>query len=182
MRAFIGVPVSSELALALLALRDELLADIAGSQPRAIPAANFHLTMAFLGDIDPGQVDALDAVLATVATECMPFLQPLTELSGFPGPAGKIVAAQGRAQQDLQVLHKRLWQRLRMLGFEDDGSQAFRPHITVARLRLPVVPPVRQPCQLALPVTSLVLYESTQRHGWPVYRQLRRAELAGQAG
>ena len=177
MRAFVAVPVSSKLALELLAVRDDLLADIPSSQPRAVPAANFHLTLAFLGDIDADRVDALDALLSTVAAECMPFQQPLTEVAAFPTARDRIVAAQGRAVDDLSVLHRRLWQRLSMSGFEQRDEQALRPHVTLARLRLPVVPPVRVACQLMLDVTALVLFESVQRQGRAVYRPLRRAEL-----
>lgn len=177
MRAFIGVPVDTAQALALLAMRDEILAIISGGQPSAIPAANFHMTLAFLGLVDEERVDVLDAILSTVASEFSSFSQPFTVVSSFPGPAGRIVAAEGERVDDLDLLHRRLMERLLVSGFQPDADKALRPHISLARLRLPVVPPVSKSCQIGLPVNALVLYESIRRQGKPVYRQLRRAEL-----
>lgn len=177
MRAFIGVPVDAAVALQLLALRDEVLRGIGASQPRAIPAANFHLTLAFLGSVEEEKVDVLEAILSTVANEFCTFPQVLTSIVSFPGPAGLIVAAEGALADDLGLVHKRLNERLLVSQFKPDSNKALRPHVSLGRLQFPVVPPVNTDCQIAVSVNSLVLYESLSRQGKTVYRPIRRAEL-----
>ncbi|WP_026376876.1 RNA 2',3'-cyclic phosphodiesterase [Aestuariibacter salexigens] len=55
MRAFIGLDISAPQKLAIDAWRQKALPAL----PKAVPAANFHITLAFLGNIDARQQETL---------------------------------------------------------------------------------------------------------------------------
>ncbi|MDF1822765.1 MAG: RNA 2',3'-cyclic phosphodiesterase [Alcanivoracaceae bacterium] len=180
MRCFVGVPVEPLLGVELLSLRDDMLAGLGGGCPRAVPAANFHLTLAFLGEQPDDSVTLLDALLAELAGRHHALVQPLEQVSLFPDNRARLLAAHGPGTPALLSLAEDLQQRLAdtLPGYQPE-RRTFRPHVTLARLDLPVVPAPLRVVALPLRVEALVLYRSDQVNGKTVYRLLRQAELPG---
>lgn len=97
-----------------------------------------HLTLAFLGEVQPDRVPAVARAL-TDATRGTPALNlEATGLGAFPDSRRARVVWSG-VEGDLDrlaSLQKRLTEALRTEGFDLD-DRPFRPHITLARLRVP---------------------------------------------
>ena len=179
MRCFIGVPVDHHVALALLELRDQALSAFGQPQIRPVPARNFHLTLAFLGNLASAQRVALATPLAQLARSQPSFLQPLDMAQVFPSPQGRLWAAEGlQVPVPMRQLHGALTGLLGRLGLPV-GGQALRPHVTLLRGLHTCLRPPKYPLTLAVPVSSLVLYESRPVAGGSEYRVLESAALAG---
>lgn len=158
MRCFIGVPVDHHLALSLLGERDRAMTALASTRPREVEAANFHLTLAFLGELPAEAEPALLRLMGSVAVQ-RPFLQPLTRARCFPRPGARLFAVEGEPAPEMLALSRRLELALVRNGFPVEGRR-IRPHVTLLRLGLS---PVRSPeweVDLAAPVRELVLYQS----------------------
>jgi 2'-5' RNA ligase len=110
-------------------------AAVAGSGGRPIPAANLHVTLAFLGNVDPARLPRLHALALELATESgLPALQlQFQTLEHWPRPqilcatAGSDVPA-----SPASALATRLRQATLAGGFIPD-LKPFRAHVTVAR-------------------------------------------------
>jgi 2'-5' RNA ligase len=131
-RCFVAIPIGE-------ALRRDLRSAVDGWRGREelaglrwADADAWHVTLAFLGSIDPASVPEVVERLATVA-EAHPATRSTTGgLGGFPAPARARVAWYG-----IEDVHGRL-ARLAAdvavaLGL--DASRPLRPHLTLARAR-----------------------------------------------
>lgn len=135
-RCFVAVGVGAELTTRLTEAVDRWrdrpdLAGLRWSDP-----ANWHLTFAFLGDIDPATVDGLTHGLAEVAGRHEPMRLATAGLGGFPSAARARVAWYGVDDPD---------GRLRSLA-DDVGravdlapDRAFNAHVTLGRARGPAI-------------------------------------------
>ena len=175
-RCFIAVAVDHQLGLELIGLRDRAMDHLRAARPRAVPAGNFHLTLAFLGELPEARLAALQSCIDGLVQAEQPGNIALTHASCFPDAKSRVFAAQGEADPSASRLYRHLRTALADKGFLM-AHQEFRPHITLARLAHSFVPAPRWPLALALPVDGLALYESVQRQGEVRYRLLRRWEL-----
>jgi len=124
---------------------------------RPVPARNLHLTLVFLGEIDPGRVEALS--LAAGKVSCDAFTLVLDRIGGF-GRAGVAWAGCRVAPAGILGLQAELERRIRESGFQPD-ERAFSPHLTLARrVREPVAPGDVE--LAAWRVSSFALVESTR--------------------
>ena len=85
MRTFIAVDLTGPIKESLKELLAELKRDSDGV--RWVRDAGMHLTLRFLGEIDPDMVTGLDEILKTAAHEVRPFKIALSGLGAFPGLA-----------------------------------------------------------------------------------------------
>lgn len=100
---------------------------------RWVPAAQLHLTLAFLGEVDAKLEDPLRERLATVRVP--PFWLPLRGLGTFGGTAPSVIwAGVGSGHPHLFALHKHIHDALFAAGLNPD-LRSFHPHVTLARLR-----------------------------------------------
>jgi len=113
------------------ALRERALAMASQIGGRAVPPANLHLTLAFLGDIEPGRVAALETIHATIPTE--PFTLTLDRVGEWHH-AGVAWIAPAEVPRLLAALHAQLNTALAAEGFARE-SRPFRPHVTLVRRR-----------------------------------------------
>lgn len=131
-RCFVAVPLGDEVRAALGAAVDGWRArdDLAGL--RWAEPGGWHLTLAFLRAVDPGQVRAIEAAVAATAARHLPWRARTGGLGGFPSAARARVAWYGVADADGRMamlaadLHA-------ALGLDVVGP--FRAHVTLARGR-----------------------------------------------
>ena len=97
----------------------------------------------------------------------------------FPSAQGRLWAVEGlQVPVPMRQLHGALTGLLGRLGLPLE-ARPLRPHVTLLRgLQASLRPPVYR-LELAMPVSSLVLYESRQHAGDSEYRVLESASLAG---
>lgn len=151
MRCFIGIPVPPPLA-------ESLTATPAPMPSRPVPPGNLHLTLAFLGERSPDQLEPLTPLLKAILTRLPAFTVTLSTQDVFPEPSGRIWAAHARREAALLDLHRQIWHVLGQAGIDAEPRQ-FLPHVTLARAAAPLqAEPTPGPW--VLPVHSVMLYES----------------------
>ena len=184
MRTFVAVEISDKARKKLAKAIDGLKSDL--GKLAWVKPENLHLTMKFLGDIDPNDVMAIDSALTTVARETAAFGYEIEGLGVFPDTrrARVLWAGLRGAKKALPTLAKRVDSALSNLGFKRE-KRPFSAHITIARIRKPI-PAERLEAALARYggeffgdewVESFVLMESTLARGGSIYTPLARFEF-----
>jgi 2'-5' RNA ligase len=99
---------------------------------------NFHLTLKFLGNVDPGRLEGIVAALGSAAAGCGPFELSVAGLGAFPSPTRPRVLWAGLDEGATEAarLAERVDGALAQLGFERE-TRAFSPHVTLGRVREP---------------------------------------------
>jgi len=165
-----------------LASRAAALADALGG--RAVPAANLHLTLAFLGNVPPERgsavVEALREALPALPGPLRVRLGPLTPRPSR-GRARLLAADLVEPTGELEALGLRVQHALAALGFAVDVRERFWAHVTVVRFSKPVAAG-RQAWpedERQFDVSRATLYDSLLSPGGPPrYEPLWRGDLA----
>ncbi|SDI09282.1 RNA 2',3'-cyclic phosphodiesterase [Desulfosporosinus hippei] len=179
MRLFIGVDLPVQLKEALVEFQSELRAF--GVSGFFKSQDNFHITLEFLGEIDPDKVITLSEVISQVASDCNPFDLNIIGLGAFPSlkrPHTLWTTVNG----DLDELHKlrdELHIQLKDRGFRVEERQ-FKPHITL--VSRPNCDNVAMQDALSRKigefwVSEIVLFESKAISGKRVYTDVFKARL-----
>jgi 2'-5' RNA ligase len=153
------------------------------------PASNLHLTLAFLGELDAGQVEAASAAVeATAAGAGSPWELGWGEPGAFPGARRPRVLwlGPGAGSERLVAAQEVLAGELQGRGLPVD-PKPYRPHLTLARVRKPPLGRERaaevgewlasMPSLPALAVDSVVLYQSRLGKPAAVHTPITTAEL-----
>jgi RNA 2',3'-cyclic 3'-phosphodiesterase len=138
---------------------------------RPVPPVNLHLTIAFVGAVNAGQ---LERALSVPPIAVGPITLVLDRLGYWPRPRILWFGAAERPAA-LVELEARLWDGLVEAGFRRE-RRAFVPHVTLARAARAVdeaVAPVRWSAR------RLALVESVPDAKGACYRPLRFWRLAG---
>ncbi|MBU1255150.1 RNA 2',3'-cyclic phosphodiesterase [Qipengyuania sp. DY56-A-20] len=141
-----------------------------------------HLTLRFVGEADPRQVDDLMAALQSVSAP--PFALAIAGVGHFERKGVPHTLWAGVTQSErLAVLRNRVERACRRAGFPAE-TRKFAPHITIARLNRSTAPPeewLARHADLASepwPVDSFVLYESRLDPGGSTYEPVMRYRFA----
>ena len=99
---------------------------------------NIHLTMKFFGNVDQARGPVISAAAARVVKEFSPIQIEAGKTGVFPRPSRPQVLWIGIDDPSgaLLKLHRRLEDELAREGFAKE-DRAFRPHLTIARIRRP---------------------------------------------
>ncbi len=158
MRVFFGLGLSAAEAIALADWRERCV----HCDGRAVPMANFHLTLAFLGELQPRRLDGLlssaDAVVsAELATQRQLFIDQV----GYWSRPGIYWAGPSSWPDELTRLAGALRSLTQKFGARRERS-AFQPHITLFR-RCETAPPAPSaPPAIDITAGSVSLFESRQ--------------------
>lgn len=134
MRLFIAVEVSDRVREAVAKLLPDLQA--AAPHSRFVRPQKLHLTLQFLGSVEPAKAEALNQAMADAARG-----QPKLKLSYRGGGAfGKPsspkvlwIGVEGEVEK-LKAIQKSLEQALKPQGFEPEHRD-YSPHLTLARAK-----------------------------------------------
>jgi len=176
MRAFLAIPLSEEVRAAACASREVLAAS--GDGWRFVRDDGLHVTMRFLGELDPSGRGALDtACLQAVSVEAR---LPLRLIGADVVPSRRrpkilwLGVVDESAEGRLARLAGRLESAVRSLGFPPE-ERPFSAHVTLARARRGtrvLIPPVEQIGDLGSFVADrVVLYRSGLLPGGSVYHE-----------
>ena len=159
-----------------------------GSLIRWVPAENIHLTLKFLGDISPPNVEFLAQMIRAEADSHHSFDIHLTGLGSFPSPKRPRVIYIGiQAPAELEALQHAVESAARRLGYESE-DRSFSPHLTIGRVKQNVLASDQQKIRHALEETnidslgtarvdSVHLYKSDLKPTGSVYTKLFSAPL-----
>ncbi len=142
----------------------------------------FHVTLAFLGYVDPGRVAAMQEAITLTAPRFAPFAVGLDKLGAFPHERRpRVVFVGSRAQgAPFRTLAEALRASYRELGFDFDDDAVV--HVTIARAKESKRPlPLVDFTAITMPVQSLSLFESLPdpANRTTRYEVLARAPLTG---
>ncbi|MEI7899785.1 MAG: RNA 2',3'-cyclic phosphodiesterase [bacterium] len=184
MRAFLAITLPDE-------IKARLAATVQRLAPLAIEAKwytqdQFHLTLAFLGEVSPAILPHVAAAADRVCS-ALPAFTCQAEGLGFFGTKRnpKSLWAGVAPTLELMTLHEKLWKELKKFGYENDGDE-FHPHITFGRCRESARNhPVVEALDSAegsdfgeWKVTRVTLFESRLTPRGPIYRTLGHSALA----
>ena len=159
-----------------------------GTLIRWVPSENMHLTLKFLGNISPANLDLVTQMIRAEADSCQPFVMQVGGLGSFPSPKRPRVIYIGlQAPAELEALQHGIESATTRLGYESE-ERAFSPHLTVGRVRNNIPASDQQKIQRALAETqidslgtarvdSLYLYNSELKPTGSVYTRLFSAPL-----
>jgi 2'-5' RNA ligase len=128
MRLFIAINFNDDTRSRLLGLRDELRRR--SKRGNFSAPKNLHLTLAFLGECDAKQTDAVKSLLDRVTFG--PFDIMIDRLGRFERDGGGIWWAGVHGDELLLNLQRRLTDELANVGFEADRRK-YNPHVTLGR-------------------------------------------------
>ena len=162
-----------------------------GSLIRWVPSENMHLTLKFLGDISPANVEFLTQMIRTEADAYNCFEISLTGLGSFPSSKRPRVIYIGiQAPAELESLQHAIETTTRRLGYASDPNtgRSFSPHLTIGRVKQNISAADQQQIRRALEATkidslgtarvdSVHLYKSDLKPTGSVYTKLFSAPL-----
>jgi len=180
MRLFIGIDLPPELKQAMRDLQVELRK--LGVEGYWKSPENFHITLEFLGELDPKRVTSLKETLTRVVPSHRPFSLNIAGLGGFPSmrrPHTLWTAVSGNLSE-LNRLRDKIHADLVESGFNLE-DRAFRPHITLASR--PQLDGINTSAMLTrklgeFTVNAVVLFESKVIEGRRRYLDLYMAKLS----
>lgn len=187
LRAFIAIGIPSEIQQAIYKTTAPLRAEL-GASVRWTPPENIHLTLKFLGDISPAQVDALTATLRAQADSVPAFEVEVGKLGSFPdGKRVRVLWVGLHTPAELAALSRGIESACARLGYESE-TRGFSPHLTIGRARQDASAADAQKIRRALEaatidslgavrVDSAHLYKSDLKRDGAVYTKLFSAPL-----
>jgi RNA 2',3'-cyclic 3'-phosphodiesterase len=140
---------------------------------RPVPAQNLHVTLAFLGNVEPERVAVLESLAGTLE---WPAVDVVFDRTAY-WPKARLLCLEAATPPDaLLAAVARLHESLREAGFEIE-RRPFRAHITLVR-NLPGPPEPGEGLQgvpeFVWPVRGVALVASTSAPGGSQYRVLRQ--------
>src|SRR5512147_1564697 len=127
LRAFIAVEIPPEIQQAIHDKATVVLKKTTNSLIRWVPADNMHLTLKFLGDVSPSNVEMLTQMLRAEVESAHCFDIHIGGLGAFPSPRRPRVIYIGiQAPAGLEALQHGVESASRRLGYESE-ERAFSP-------------------------------------------------------
>ena len=183
-RTFIGIPLSSQTRDIFKNVQNDfknLNADVKWVQPD-----NIHLTLKFLGEIDPKKLRSIQDIFPSLFQNFSRFDVTITHLGAFPNAEKPRVIWAGITQNAelITAVAVHLENTLANLGFPKEDKK-FSPHITLGRVRsfknIEKLSESVDTYQKLLPlnqsIDTIILFKSTLTSRGSIYEQLNEARL-----
>lgn len=187
LRAFIAVEIPEEILQAVGEATAEMRRVI-GPRVRWVPTQNMHLTLKFLGDITPSNVDMLSQMVRAQAELFPCFDIHVGGLGSFPSlKRPRVIFIGIQAPAALEALQRGIESASHRLGYESE-DRGFSPHLTLGRVKQGVTATELQLIRRALEETtidslgaarvdSVHLYKSDLKPSGSIYTRLYSAPL-----
>jgi 2'-5' RNA ligase len=183
-RTFIALELPPAVTLLLHKVQQELKR--LKIRARWVRPENIHLTLKFLGDINPDHIDKIGAAMAGAAIEFPPVTLTVREIGVFPGIKRPRVIWMGLGGdiRSLLALQGRLEQELAEAEFPKD-KRSFKAHLTLGRIKQSVNPAVISQMISEYATLSsdefvcnqVILYKSDLKPSGAVYSKLKQTNL-----
>ncbi len=178
LRTFVAVKV--EPGPQLLQLLKDLKNTLPGEPVKWVEPDKLHLTIKFIGDIFPSQVDEIGEELNQVSKQFSSFSFELEGL-GFFKNRGKprVLFANIKDGEVLQLLAAEIDNRLSTFGFEPE-KRPFKPHLTLARIKFlknkktfyQFMENYRETFFQTVTINEVIFYRSILKQEGPEYKEL----------
>jgi 2'-5' RNA ligase len=136
-----------------------------GVRARWVPPANWHVTLAFLGDVDDDRYAAIAAAFHSVVEHASFFLN-LSVVGAFPSAKRpRVLWVGGEQSAEFNATAKAVRTAFTPLDFHFDGDD-LQAHVTVGRANgSPMLLAPKLEAPIAMPVTRIALFESVRAPG-----------------
>lgn len=189
LRLFIAIELPASVRKALAAVQDDLRSQLPAKAVRWTKQEGIHLTLKFLGDTPPDQVDAIAQGLAAATAGFERFTLHAAGFGCFPNLRKPNVLWVGipEVPKTLAGLHRAIDLQMARLDYERE-SRTFAPHLTLGRIDRRVSAADRRALIEVLAKTEVghlgtvaveevVLFQSDLKPTGAVYTPLARARL-----
>jgi 2'-5' RNA ligase len=159
-----------------------------GPDVKWVDPASMHVTLLFLGEVDPRELVEVCRVVQRVAAEQPAFTTEVVGVGCFPNVRRPRVlyAAIAEGADELRQLHATLEAPLVELGCYRREDREFTPHVTLGRVQGGVdaevfgqeLPALERWQGGATPVEEVLVMSSEMRAEGPEYTVVGRADLA----
>lgn len=131
MRLFVAIELPDEVRERLTTLEARLRATIARQGVRFVPPAKLHLTVRFLGAVEPEALPVLEEDLRSATLSLSPVRIATAGLGAFPGLRRPRVVWAG-VRGEFEALDAAI--RAATAGRREADDKPFQPHLTLARV------------------------------------------------
>jgi 2'-5' RNA ligase len=188
-RAFIAIEIPAEIQKGIARNIADLKKNAGKSTVRWVSTENIHLTLKFLGDISPVNVEYLQQMLASEANQHPGFEIQVGTFGCFPNPHRPRTLWVGlQTPPGLASLQRGIESAAAKLGYSPE-ERSFSPHLTIGRVRETATPVEIQALRAALEtvkigdlgkvqVNAVHLLKSDLQPGGAVYTRLLTAPLS----
>ena len=188
LRAFIAVEIPPDIHKAIESKTAPLRAALDSSLVRWVPTTNIHLTLKFLGDVSPANVEMLSQMLSVEVSQHRSFALKFGGLGAFPNHRRPRVIWIGiQAPAGFEALQHGIEAAAATLGYPAE-KRPFSPHLTIGRVKQKVGSVGMQNIRAALEktqvgmlgsaqVTAVHLFKSDLKPTGAVYTRLSSAPL-----
>lgn len=184
LRTFIAFPLPAAVRDHIRTLQDRVRAE--GFRMRWVKPDNIHLTLKFLGNVAPADIDGIAGAMAEAVRSAPVIRLGAKGLGVFPGikrPRVLWVGLQGETRSLIEI-QKRLDDRLGRVGIAPE-TRPFKAHLTIARAKGILNSKALAEVMAALgdtesaPFTAeeMVLYQSELKPDGAVYTRLKSVSL-----
>ena len=184
-RSFVAIELPQETRDKLIIIQEQIKQSQA--KVRWLNPNGIHLTLKFLGNIHPAQVDEIAGTAAREVENEPPLTLRPSGLGAFPSlrnPRVIWVGIQGEVER-LRNIQTCLESTLERLGFGRE-QRPFRPHLTLGRLKdrrrkqrlVHAIDTLQLPEFNSFDVGEIILYKSDLRPTGAIYTKLHRMPLA----
>jgi 2'-5' RNA ligase len=154
LRVFIAVETPLPIRQAIF-VQTESLRGALGGLVRWAPVENMHLTLKFIGDVSPANVELLSQMLTAETMGCAPFRMQIGGLGSFPtSRRARVIWVGIQAPAALASLQRGIESAAARLGYESE-TRPFSPHLTIGRVRQQVRASDQQRVRAALEQTQV---------------------------
>jgi 2'-5' RNA ligase len=136
LRTFVAVELDEELSGRLARVQDQLRGQLSPRSVRWVRQGGIHLTLKFLGDTLPDQVEAVKIALGKAVSSISPFTFTVGGLGCFPNARRPRVVWVGLYEPTgaLSRLRDAVEDQVAPLGFPTE-NRPFHPHLTLGRVQ-----------------------------------------------
>jgi 2'-5' RNA ligase len=178
--------IALELPPAVISLLAKVQNDLKSMRLRAkwVRPENIHLTLKFLGNINPGDIDKIGGAMMEAVGDFARFDLVARGVGVFPGIKRPRViwVGLGGEIQSLFAMQRMLEDKLADLGFNKE-KKPFKGHLTLGRFRQTISPDTIQQCirkyadlsSEKFTARRIILFKSDLKPTGAVYSQLRQA-------
>jgi 2'-5' RNA ligase len=190
LRAFVAIELPSTIQDAVQKASAPLRQALGAGLVRWVPPQNMHLTLKFLGDVSPANLDLLAQILKVEASQHKPFEMEIGGLGSFPSPKrARVIWVGIQPPAALEALQRNVEAAAARMGYPPE-ERAFSPHLTIGRVNQHINSADQQKIRTALEncqvgilghaqVQSVHLFRSDLRPSGAVYTPLFCAPLQG---
>ncbi len=164
---------------------EQLKKELWREQIRWVDEQNLHLTLKFLGDTSPQQIEKVKEVLAELTGKYDPFSFRLGQIGYFKhGGTPSVLFLRISESETMNALAGLINVKLEDLGFEVE-PKAFKPHLTVARIKhlgdkthfYKALEKCETDDEQVVTVKEIIFYESILKRTGPQYVTIQKFKL-----